>query len=576
MFKKYLDPYKKDISINLVIKSIGTLMEILLPAILAYIIDTVVPREDKNAIIMGGLLMVVIAIVAWILNIIANRMSAKLSTSIIFQLRQDLFSKSLNLSPRQVDMFGASSLESRLTSDTYTVHRFLAGSLRMGIRVLLVFFGGIFFCFVLSPKLASILIFMIIAILFFVGRIFSKGLPLFRAVQEKLDNMVQIIRENISGIRIIKALNKTDYEKERYSEANHIYKDVEISASYTMAALRPVVNSILFTGLAFVLVYGSVLVKRGEINTGVIMAFMTYFIQITNSFIGLNFIFNIYNRASACWDRIEEVLVTPLDDNQLEKKDTVKLPEASASVPEIEFKNVSFSYLGEKNNLENISFKIYPGQTLGIMGSTGSGKTTIIRLMLRQYDATEGQVLIRGVDIKDLAIEDIKRIFSGAFQSDFLYAGTIRENISFGRDLSQSEIEEAVSYAMANEFVYEKENNLDFELASKGVNLSGGQKQRLILARALAAKPEILILDDSTSALDFKTESKVRKVLKENFENTTSIIIGQRVASVAEADLILILNEGRCIALGSHEELMKESPLYKEIFQMQLGKGRDI
>lgn len=576
MFKKYLDPYKKDISINLVIKSIGTLMEILLPAILAYIIDTVVPREDKNAIIMGGLLMVVIAIVAWILNIIANRMSAKLSTSIIFQLRQDLFSKSLNLSPRQVDMFGASSLESRLTSDTYTVHRFLAGSLRMGIRVLLVFFGGIFFCFVLSPKLASILIFMIIAILFFVGRIFSKGLPLFRAVQEKLDNMVQIIRENISGIRIIKALNKTDYEKERYSEANHTYKDVEISASYTMAALRPVVNSILFTGLAFVLVYGSVLVKRGEINTGVIMAFMTYFIQITNSFIGLNFIFNIYNRASACWDRIEEVLVTPLDDNQLEKKDTVKLPEASASVPEIEFKNVSFSYLGEKNNLENISFKIYPGQTLGIMGSTGSGKTTIIRLMLRQYDATEGQVIIRGVDIKDLAIEDIKRIFSGAFQSDFLYAGTIRENISFGRDLSQSEIEEAVSYAMANEFVYEKENNLDFELASKGVNLSGGQKQRLILARALAAKPEILILDDSTSALDFKTESKVRKVLKENFENTTSIIIGQRVASVAEADLILILNEGRCIALGSHEELMKESPLYKEIFQMQLGKGRDI
>lgn len=576
MFKKYLDPYKKDISINLVIKSVGTLMEILLPAILAYIIDTVVPREDKNAIIMGGLLMVVIAIVAWILNIIANRMSAKLSTSIIFQLRQDLFSKSLNLSPRQVDTFGASSLESRLTSDTYTVHRFLAGSLRMGIRVLLVFFGGIFFCFVLSPKLASILIFMIIAILFFVGRIFSKGLPLFKAVQEKLDNMVQIIRENISGIRIIKALNKTDYEKERYSEANHIYKDVEISASYTMAALRPVVNSILFTGLAFVLIYGSVLVKRGEINTGVIMAFMTYFIQITNSFIGLNFIFNIYNRASACWDRIEEVLVTPLDDNQLEKKDTVKLPEASASVPEIEFKNVSFSYLGEKNNLENISFKIYPGQTLGIMGSTGSGKTTIIRLMLRQYDATEGQVLIRGVDIKDLAIEDIKRIFSGAFQSDFLYAGTIRENISFGRDLSQSEIEEAVSYAMANEFVYEKENNLDFELASKGVNLSGGQKQRLILARALAAKPEILILDDSTSALDFKTESKVRKVLKENFENTTSIIIGQRVASVAEADLILILNEGRCIALGSHEELMKESPLYKEIFQMQLGKGRDI
>lgn len=576
MFKEYLEPYYKDISINLIIKSVGTMMEIVLPAILAYIIDTVVPSKDKNAIIIGGLIMVAIAILAWVFNIVANRMSARLSTSIIFQLRQDLFAKSLSLSPRQVDMFGASSLESRLTSDTYTVHRFLAGSLRMGIRVILIFFGGILFCFILSPKLASILIFMIIAILFFVGKIFSKGMPLFKSVQEKLDNMVQIIRENISGIRIIKALNKTDYEKERYKESNIIYQDGEIAASYTMAALRPVVNSILFTGLAFVLVYGSVLVKRGEIHTGVIMAFMTYFIQITNSFIGLNFIFNIYNRAAACWGRIEEVLVTPLDDNQLELKETVKLPEASADLAEIEFRNVSFSYLGEKNNLENISFKIYPGQSLGIMGATGSGKTTIIRLMLRQYDASEGEVLIRGVNIKDLAIEDIKEIFSGAFQSDFLYAGTIRENISFGRDLSQSEIEEAVGFAMAKEFVYEKENNLDFELASKAVNLSGGQKQRLILARALAGKPEILILDDSTSALDFKTESKVRRTLKEDFEDTTSIIIGQRVASVAGADLILILDEGRCLALGSHEELMVDSPLYKEIFQMQLGKGRDI
>lgn len=576
MFDSYLKANYKQISINVLIKTLGTILELTLPAILAYIVDTIVPARDSRGIITWGVFMVVLTLVAWVLNIVANSMSARVSTSIIFNLRQDLFSKSLNLSSRQVDALSTSSLESRMTSDTYTIHRFLGASLRMGVRTFIIFSGGIIACFALSPRLASILIFMIIPILFFLRKLFARAIPMFREVQVKLDSMVQIIRESIRGVRVIKALNKNAYEKERYLQANNIYRDGEMQASYQMAALRPTVNTILYMGLATVIVYGAFLVRQGKLELGVIMAFMTYFIQITNSFIGLNFLFNIYNRSAASWDRIAEVLDMPEDKNQIQRPEPCKLPAKNPQIAEIEFKNVSFSYLGEKDNLSNISFKLYPGETLGLMGPTGSGKTTIIKLLLRQYEVEEGEILIRGINIKDLSIEDLKSMFSGAFQNDFLYAGSIRENIDFGRGLSEAEIENAIGHAMAREFIEEKEDELDFSLASKGVNLSGGQKQRLILSRALAARPEVLILDDSTSALDFRTESDFRKALAENFAGTTTLIVAQRIASVQGAEKIMFLQNGRVSALGSHSELMAQSQAYREIATMQLGReGRD-
>lgn len=286
--------------------------------------------------------------------------------------------------------------------------------------------------------------------------------------------------------------------------------------------------------------------------------------------------FNIYNRAVASIERIREVLTMLPDENQLIAEGVSTVKEADSAVPEIEFRNVSFSYLGVKDDLQNVSFSLYPGETLGIMGPTGSGKSTIIRLLLRQYDVQEGEILIRGKDIRTIKPEALSHLFGIVFQNDFLFGGTVRKNIDFGRGLSDESIREATEYAQASTFLKEKEDGLDFILASKGVNLSGGEKQRLLLSRALAGEPEILILDDASSALDFRTDAKLRSALRDHYSATTSIIIAQRVSSVRHADQIIFMENGRISAMGDHETMMKESCKYREIAEMQMGEWREV
>ncbi|NLJ90197.1 MAG: ABC transporter ATP-binding protein [Clostridiales bacterium] len=552
----------------------GTILEVVLPAILAFIVDDIIPTENKNRIIIWGLIMALFSFGAWILNVVANRMASRTSSLTIQNIRQDLFERSMGLSARQIDNISVSSLEARMTSDTYVIHRFLGATLRMGIRSVMLFLGGVLFCFYLSWRLALILVVLVVPLGIVIRYVFSRVIRLFNDVQKKLDDMVQVIRENIRGIRVSKALDKTEYEKERYLESNKAVAQAEIKATDQMAIMSPMVNTILFTGLAAVIILGAYLSNKGLILTGTIMAFLSYFIQITNSLMGLNRMFNIYNRAMASSSRIEEILTMPKDDNQV-IEEVLELPKADKNIPEVEFRNVSFSYLGKSNNISNISFKVYPGQTLGIMGPTGSGKSTIIRLLLRQYDVSAGEILIRGINIKKLKRSDINKMFGIVFQNDFIYRATVRENIDFGRNLSDEEINTATIHAQAMEFVGEKEGGLDFELSSKGVNLSGGQKQRLLLSRALAAKPEILILDDSSSALDFKTDAKLRQAIKENFSNTTSFIIAQRVSSVSHAEQILVLESGKMIALGSHKELLESCEPYREIASLQLGDSKE-
>lgn len=571
MLKEYLRKEKKLIIGNIGVKLTGSLLEISLPALLAFIIDSIIPGKNFKSLMAWGGLMALVALMAWFLNIRANRMSARVSTSVIFRLRQDLFEKSMNLSSRRISDLTLSSLESRMTSDTYTVHRLISVGLTMGVRILVMFFGGILFCLILSPRLSLVLLALILPILLFVRLIFSRTMPLFKKAQERLDNMVQVIRESVRGVRVIKAYDKTDYEKNRYKEVDDFYRETEIKAQGMMAMTRPMVEAILFTGLALVIILGGFLVARGQVKVGVIIAFLSYFIQITMALVGFNIIFNIFNRAMTSMKRIERVMDSPKDKNQIERDEPVALPERNPSVAEIEFKDVSFSYLGEEKDLDHISFKIYPGQSLGIMGPTGSGKSTIIRLLLRQYDPDEGTILVRGVDIKDLSIKDLRSIVSVAHQSDFLYSSSLRDNISFGRGLGDEAIREAVKDAQADDFISSKEKGLDFKLASKGVNLSGGQKQRVILSRALAGDPEILILDDSTSALDFKTEARFRGILEKKYKKTSKIIVGQRVSSMEGMDKILFLKGGRALGFGSHQELMEELDLYKDLARMQGG-----
>ncbi len=337
-----------------------------------------------------------------------------------------------------------------------------------------------------------------------------------------------------------------------------------------MALTSPLVNLLLYIGLAFVIIYGGKLVEVNTIEVGTIIAFMSYFLQITNSLFMMNWMFNLYSRAMTSVKRIEEVIFMPIDENQI-VENPISLPKADKNIPEIEFKNVSFAYDEGDYSLKNISFKLYPGETLGIMGATGSGKSTIIRLILRQYDINEGEILIRGIDIKRIKHGELNGLFGSVFQKDFLFKGSIKENIDFGRELEDQVLYDATVNAQAYEFINSKEDKIEHALSSKGVNLSGGQKQRILLSRAFADNPEVLILDDSSSALDFETESKLRKALDSSFRNSTTIIIAQRVSSVISAKKIIFLENGEITAMGNHKYMLEHSIEYKEIAKMQLG-----
>lgn len=524
-------------------------------------------------IVFWGILMLVCSFLAWILNIIANRMASLTAASAIQTIRQDLFSRSLTLSARQIDELTLSSLESRLTSDTYIIHRFLGISLRMGVRSCMLFAGGIFFCLWLSWQLSLVLLILVPVLSCTLFLILKSSRPLFHEVQDRSDRLVQVIRENVLGIKVVKAFDRSAYEKARFAEANGSLRDAEVKANDRMALLEPMVNFILFGGLCTVLITGARLAEMNLVQAGTVMAFLSYFIQIANSIMGFNRLFNLYNRSLASTERISAVLRMPLDHNQTAPDDDfVPLPASRPDIPEIEFRDVSFSYLGEKQSLSNLSFRLFAGEKLGVMGATGSGKSTIIRLLLRQYELDAGEILIRGVPLRKLDPTSYRKLFGIVLQNDFLYGDSIRENIRFGRDLSDSEIENAAEAAQAAEFIRRKEGGFDFILASKGVNLSGGQKQRLLVSRALAARPDILILDDSSSALDFRTEARLRTALGQKYPGSTSIVIAQRISSVVDAKQILFLEQGQTIALGSHPELMENCPPYREIAETQLGE----
>lgn len=570
MIKQFMWPYKKRIFINAFIKISATIAEIFLPALLAMMIDEIAPTKNTRMIYLVGMSMIVLSFLAWILNVAANRMATKTSSMAIETIRQQLFERTLNLSSGQIDNLTISSLEGRLTTDTYMIHRFFGAMLRMGIRSILLFVGGVIFCIFLSWQLSLILIGLVIPLLLVIRLTFNKARSLFRDVQHKNDEMVQVIRENIAGIRVIKALNKVEYERKHFEIANDAFKEAQIKADIHMAKLMPIVNGILYTGLAAVIILGGLLVQRGIIHAGVILAFMTYFFQITNSLLSMNRMFNMYSRYITSSQRIMEVLSLDLDTNQQYLEPIItQLPKANPNVPEIEFKDVSFSYLKEKDNLQHISFKLYPEQTLGIMGATGSGKSSILKVLLRQYEIDSGQILIRGIDIRQIDPSALKSLFGVVFQNDFLYRGTLRENINFGRRKLDDEIEKATEMAQARAFIEEKDEGLDLKLASKGVNLSGGQKQRVLIARALLANPSIILLDDSSSALDFKTESLLRKELEQL--SSTMMIIAQRISSIIQADQILFLQDGQVVGQGTHQELLEQSSNYRKIASVQLG-----
>lgn len=562
---KYLKPYVFSMIIGLIIKFSGTIVELALPWILSHIIDNIIPlRQIKLVLIWGGI-MFLCSVIAVTFNIIANRMASKVARDSTERIRNDLFSKMITLSDNQVDKFTLPSLISRATTDTYNVHQMLGMMQRLGVRAPIMLVGGIIITLTLDPILTLVMITVMPIIFIAITYVSKVGVPMYTKLQGKIDDYVRVVREDATGIRVIKALSKEDYEKRKFDEKNEATATQDKKAGMVMSVLNPVMNLCLNVGTVLVILAGAYRVNSGAIQPGVIIAFLTYVTLILNALLFITRMFAIYSKASASSARIVQVLNAP------EELVVMEIPKKKSEYA-IEFDKVSFSYDEKEENVSNISFAIKKGETLGIIGATGSGKSTLIKLLMRFYDVGKGAIYINGEDIRSLEIRSLREKFGVVFQNDFISSDTIYENIRFGRKIGKSQVEDAAENAMAAEFISGKAEGFKTKLAARGTDLSGGQKQRLLIARALAAHPEILILDDSSSALDYKTDAALRKNLRENFQNTTSIIIAQRISSIMQADKICVMEDGAVVGYGTHEELMKNCEIYNEISKSQLDE----
>ncbi len=560
---KYLKPYAFRMSIGLAIKFTGTIVELALPWILSYMIDEIIPLKQVQPILIWGGLMLLCSIIAVAFNIIANRMASKVARDTTERVRNDLFSKIIYLSNNQVDYFTLPSLISRVTSDTYNIHQMLGMMQRIGVRAPILLIGGIIITFTLDPILTLVMISVMPIIFLAVTYVSKVGIPMYSIVQKKIDDFVRVVREDVTGIRVIKALSKEDYEREKFDYRNKVAVEQEKKTGMVMAVLNPVMNLCLNLGTVLVILAGAYRVNSGVIKPGIIVAFLTYVTLILNALLFISRVFTNYSKASASAKRINEILNA---EEELVIKDIPKIDNGHA----IEFDNVSFSYNHKENNLSNISFGIKKGETLGIIGATGSGKSTIVKLLMRFYDVDQGAIRINGQDVRSIDMKILRKKFGVVFQNDFISTDTLFENIRFGRDINEAGIKAAAGYAMATEFIEGKTEGFQTKVAVRGADLSGGQKQRLLISRVLAAHPEILILDDSSSALDYKTDASLRKELQNHFKETTTIMIAQRISSIMSSDHICVLEDGEIVGYGTHQELIESCDIYREISESQL------
>ncbi len=562
---KYIKPYYLYIALTLAIKTVGSVTELFIPFLLKKIIDDAVPAENAEDIYMFGCGMLLCALACLVLNFIANRMSAVSAGRITETLRHDVFSKISRLSAAELDSLTVPSAISRLTSDTYNINQMLARIQRIGVRGPILLIGGIIITLSLDTVLALVLVCMLPIISIVVYYVTKKSVPMYTESQEELDSMVSTLRENITGVRVIKALSKTEYEKERFDRVNRRLFDVDHRVGAVMAITNPVSTAVLNIGLTLVVLFGAFRINSGATQSGVIVAFLSYFTIILNAMLGVTRIFIMWSKGEASAKRVSAVLEM---DGGLK---TVSDCDIRHSDAHIVFENVSFSYNKVMPNAKDISFELYHGQTLGIIGATGSGKSTVLNLLLRFYDTDKGNIYIDGRDIRSIPEEELRARVGVVFQNDFIMADTVYENIRYFRDIPRDQIERAARAACAHEYITSHEEGYERVLAQAGNDLSGGQRQRLLISRALAADPDILILDDASSALDYATDAQLRKNLSEQFANTTSVIVTQRVSSIMYADLILVMDDGGVAGIGTHQALLESCPIYREIADIQLS-----
>lgn len=571
-YKKYITPYLGAFLMGPLMMLTEVAGEVALPKLMSLIINNGVAGRDTGYILKTGLLMAAVVVCMAVGGILGSYFAAKASINFTTDLRRDVFKKVQQFSFANIDSFSTGSLVTRLTNDIQQVQNVLTMGLKMALRAPGMFVGALFMAFMMNGRLAAILLVVIPLLSLAIGLILKTAFPRFEAMQNKLDRLNSGIQESLTNVRVVKSFVREDFEIGKFSGLNQDLRDSGMRALKIVIATMPVMMFAMNVTTLAVVWYGGNLIIGGSMPVGDLTAFTTYIVQILMSLMMLSMVFLQSSRARASLKRITEVLdtVVDLNDDQAARKE-LRVEKGS-----VEFKDVSFGYgKGGDRVLEHISFKAEPGQTIGIIGATGSGKTSLVQLIPRLYDVTEGAVLVDGVDVRDYSLKNLRNGVGMVLQKNVLFSGTIEENLRWGdEDASREELVKAAVNAQADGFVTAFKNGYHTEIGQGGAGVSGGQKQRLCIARALLKKPKILILDDSTSAVDTATEAAIRESFKNELKDTTRIIIAQRISSVQDADRILVLDDGKIIGSGTHEGLLRTCRAYEEIYATQIGENR--
>lgn len=571
-YKKYITPYLSAFVIGPLMMLTEVAGEVMLPKFMSMIINNGVASRNVAYIGKMGALMVLTVLFMAVGGILGAYFSAKASISFTSDMRNDLFQKVQQFSFENIDGYSTGSLVTRLTNDVQQVQNVLMMGLRMALRAPGMFLGALIMAFMMNRQLAVIILIVIPLLLAAIILILKTAFPRFGEMQRRLDRLNSGIQESLTNVRVVKSFVREDHEIEKFSRLNRDLKESSLRALRIVITTMPVMMFAMNVTTLAVVWYGGNIIIAGKMPVGDLTAFTTYIVQILMSLMMLSMVFLQSSRASASMKRINEIFDTEIGLND----DYAKNKDKKVTEGRVEFKNVSFGYSGENGRkdlvLEGISFTAEPGQTIGIIGSTGSGKTSLVQLIPRLYDVTGGEVLVDGVNVKEYSLKHLREGVGMVLQKNILFSGTIEENLRWGNE--DAPMEDVIRFsesAQADPFVKTFKNGYDTEMGQGGVNVSGGQKQRLCIARALLKRPKILILDDSTSAVDTATEAKIRESLYHDLKDTTKIIIAQRISSVQEADQILVLEDGKIIGHGTHEELLKTCETYSEIYTTQIG-----
>lgn len=572
-YTKYMKPYLSAFIIGPLLMLTEVFGEIMLPKLMSLIINNGIAERNTQYIISIGIVMVLTTFVMAAGGIGGAYFSAKASICFTSDLRDDLFAKVQEFSFKNIDNYSTGSLVTRLTNDIQQIQNVVMMGLRLMLRAPGMFVGALIMAFLMNARLAVVILVVIPVLSLTIALILKTAFPRFTIMQKKLDRLNSGIQEALTNVRVIKSFVREDFEEKKFREMNQDLKESSLNAMKIVIATMPVMMLAMNITTLAVVWYGGNIIIAGNMPVGDLTAFTTYIVQILMSLMMLSMVFLQSSRAMASVKRVNEIMDTDIDltDEHALRKDL------TVAQGRVEFRHVDFSYSDKADELvlEDISFTAEPGQTIGIIGSTGSGKTSLVQMIPRLYDATRGQVLVDGVDVRDYSIRNLRNGVGMVLQKNVLFSGTIEENLRWGNeDAAPEEVRQMASNAQADGFITSFTHGYDTDMGQGGVNVSGGQKQRLCIARALLKRPKILILDDSTSAVDTATEAKIRDCFRTSLKDTTKIIIAQRIGSVEEADQILVLDDGRIIGQGSHEELLRNCEAYQEIYYSQRDREK--